>query len=90
MKELSPVYEGKSKKLEKGSYKKGWVTSVLKSDGTYRKVVHNKNYRLVHLLELGHKLVRDFEPYGEVPPKKHIEIAEKHAEEKVDELLEGL
>lgn len=91
VKELSPIYDGKSRKLEKGAYRKGWTTSFLKRDGTYRKIVHNKNYRLVHLLELGHDLVDSIgRKYGEVSPKKHIETTYQHAEEKVDALLEGL
>ncbi|MCM1508296.1 MAG: hypothetical protein NC177_14380 [Ruminococcus flavefaciens] len=91
VKELSPVYEGKSKKLKKGAYKKGWVTSFLKRDGTYRKVIHNKNYRLVHLLENGHDLLdSNGKKYGEVPAHKHIETAYQHAEEKVDALLRGI
>lgn len=91
VKELSPVYEGKSKKLKKGAYKKSWVLSTTKERGKIQFTVHNKKYHLVHLLEKGH-LLKDGtgRVYGEVPAKKHVETAEAHAEEKVDALLEGL
>lgn len=91
VKSLSPVYEGKSRKLTKGKYKKSWILSVNQTRGTLKITVHNKQYQLVHLLELGH-LLKDGTGriYGEVQPKKHVEEAEKHAEEKVNALLEGL
>lgn len=80
---LSPVY--------KGAYKRGWTCTIDESRGKIQVTVHNKKYQLVHLLELGH-LLKDGtgRVYGEVPPKKHIETAETHAEEKVNALLEGL
>lgn len=91
VKSLSPVYKGKSKKLTKGKYKRGWTYSVDKSKGKIQVTVHNRQYQLVHLLEKGH-LLKDGtgRVYSEVPPKVHIETAEKHAEEKVNALLEGL
>ncbi|MDE6500798.1 MAG: HK97 gp10 family phage protein [Ruminococcus sp.] len=91
VKSLSPVYKGKDKNLKKGAYKRGWTYSVDESRGNFRVTVHNKKYQLVHLLELGH-LLKDGTGriYGEVPPKKHVETAENHAEEKVDALLGGL
>ncbi len=100
VKKLSPVYEGdytpkpggaKLAKFKSGSYKKGWTSTVSKSRGTYRVTVHNKKYRLVHLLEQGHAL-RDGtgRVYGEVKAYKHIEIAADHAEKKIDKLLEEL
>lgn len=91
VKEQSPVYEGKSKKLKKGKYRDSWETSTLDRNGTHRKTVHNKQYQLVHLLELGHDLIDESgRKYSEVKPKKHVETAEAYAEEKVDALLEGL
>ncbi|MDE5583718.1 MAG: HK97 gp10 family phage protein [Ruminococcus sp.] len=91
VKSLSPVYTGKSKKLTKGTYKRGWTCTIDKSRGKIQVTVHNKKYQLVHLLELGH-LLKDGtgRVYGEVQPKVHVETAETHAEEKVNALLEGL
>lgn len=91
VKEESPVYEGTGKKPVKGKYKKGWTISVLERRGTYRKVISNKQYQLVHLLELGHDLLdSDGNKYGEVPAYEHVKTAEEYAEEKVDALIRGL
>lgn len=91
VKEESPVYEGKSKKLKKGEYQKSWITSTLDRNGMHRKTVHNKKYQLVHLLEDGHDLIdSDGEKYGYSPAKKHIETSQEYAEKEVDALLEGL
>ncbi len=91
VKSLSPVYKGNNKKLTKGKYKRGWTLSATQTRGKIQLTVHNKQYQLVHLLELGH-LLKDGtgRVYGEIPPKVHVETAENHAEEKVDALLEGL
>lgn len=98
VKTLSPVYDGdytpkpdgqKLPKFKSGAYKKGWTVTAEKKNGTFKVTVHNKKYMLVHLLELGH-LMRDGTGriFGEVNPKVHVETAEKHAEEKIDKLLE--
>lgn len=103
VKNLSPVYKerypagvkGRDKGDNGGKYQKGWTTTVLNRNGTYRKTVHNTNYRLVHLLELGH-LTRKGTGYTTGKGKeyarvfKHIETAYQHAEEKVNALLEEL
>lgn len=91
VKNASPVYAGKSKKIKKGAYKKGWTISKTQAKGETQIVIHNKKYYLVHLLENGHVL-RDGTGRicGEVQPKKHVEPAENHANEKVDALLERL
>lgn len=91
VKSLSPIYEGSSKKLRKGKYRRGWTTSVKRSRGKVQITVHNKQYQLVHLLELGHCLKDGTgRVYGNVSAIPHVEIAEKHAEEKIDKLLEEL
>lgn len=98
VKELSPVYDGdytqkpngqKLAKFKSGAYKKGWTSTIEKKNGTFKVTVHNRQYMLVHLLELGH-LMRDGTGriFGEVNPKVHVETAEKHAEQKIDKLLE--
>lgn len=91
VKSLSPTYEGNSKKLRKGKYRRGWTTSVKRSRGKVQITVHNEQYQLVHLLELGH-LLKDGtgRVYGKVPAYPHVKIAQQHAEEKVDKLLEEI
>lgn len=91
IKEKSPVYKGKSKKLEKGAYKKGWKSETKHSLATYTATIYNKNYNIVHLLELGH-LLRDGtgRVYGEVDAQKHVEPVNADAERKVDELIKEI
>lgn len=87
VKKLSPVYTGDSKKIKKGKYRGGWRCEVIKERGAVNVVVHNKHYPLTHLLENPH-LNRDGTTYSK--PIPHISIANKHAEEKLNKLLEGL
>lgn len=96
VKSLSPVHEstypagvkGRDKGDTGGKYQKGWITSTLDRNGMHRKTIHNKNYRLVHLLEQGHNLVnKDGEIYWRAEAHEHIAIAQQHAEEKVDSLI---
>lgn len=68
-------------------YKDGWTATTKESKGVYRVTVHNKQYQLVHLLELGH-LNRDGTTRSTAFP--HVEPVEKEAERKVDKLLEDL
>lgn len=97
VKSLSPIYEGSSKKLHKGRYRSGWTTSVERSRGKVQITVHNKQYQLVHLLELGHltRLGTGRKYYNDngrkyAQPFSHVAPAEKHAEEKINKLLEDL
>lgn len=101
VKDNSPVYAGSSKaykeKRKPGTYKKSWTYKVEKERGTITVTVHNRNYRLTHLLENGHltRLGTGRKYYNEKGrkysrPFTHIAPAEKHTEEKVDKLLEGL
>ena len=87
VKSLSPVYTGKSKKLKKGKYRKGWRCEIEKSRGKIEVTVHNKQYQLTHLLENQH-LNRDGTTFS--TPHPHISIANDHAEKKVDKLIEEL
>lgn len=87
VKALSPVYKGKSKKLKKGSYRRGWRYVITKNRGAFKVTVHNKHYQLTHLLENSH-LNRDGTTYS--APNPHISVANQHAEEKVNRLLERL
>lgn len=81
VKSLSPVDEGK--------YKRSWTCNIEKAKGTFVVTVHvkGKEYRLTHLLEYGH-MNRDGTSRARAFP--HIEKANEHAHEKVNELLEGL
>lgn len=99
VKELSPVYKGDHvRSVEKfgakalsGAYRKRWEIVALKRRGAYKTIIHNRQYQLVHLLELGHCLKDGTgRKYGEVPAYPHVEIAAKHAEEKINKLLEDL
>lgn len=87
VKKLSPVYTGKSKKLKKGKYRSGWRYEIQKNRGAIKVTVHNKHYQLTHLLENG-TLNHDGTQRSRSIP--HISIANRHAEEKVDKLLEEL
>ena len=87
--EKSPVYKGKSKKLEKGKYQKSWEITTLTRNGTSRMVIHNKQYQLVHLLELGHDLKnKNSIKYGEVKAYPHVEKAQEYVDSEADKLLE--
>lgn len=90
-----------------GKYRKGWKCTITQDHGVTKVRIHNKEYQLVHLLELGHlskngtdrvaykprsykntgKVLRNGEA---VPPKVHVEIAQQHANEKVEKLLKEL
>ncbi len=87
VKKLSPVYTGKRKRLKKGKYKKGWRYEIQKNRGAIKVVVCNRHYPLTHLLENG-TLNHDGTQHSK--PIPHISIANRHAEEKVDKLLENL
>lgn len=85
----SPVHDKYPKTVERkiGTYQKGWKVTITEQKGVYRATVHNKEYSLVHLLELGH-LNRD----GTTRSRKfpHVESAEKSAEQKLDKLINKL
>lgn len=77
----------KSKKDGYIHYKDGWINTTIQDNGIYGAAVHNKKYQLTHLLEFGH-INRDGTTRAKAFP--HISITQKHAEEKVDKLLEEL
>lgn len=81
VKSLAPV--------DKGGYRRNWTFRVDRTKGLYKVTVHVKGrkYRLTHLLEYGH-LNRNGKTRARAFP--HISVAEQHAEEKVNELLEKL
>ena len=58
---LKSVFKEASERLRatspkrSGKYRRGWTVSVEKKSGEISVIVHNKTYRLTHLLEHGHK-----------------------------------
>ena len=73
------------KKLEKSSpvgnsnkhYAKSWTIEKRKG----KTVVYNKKYRLTHLLEKGHNIVRNKKVVGYAEPKIHIKPVEEYCQE---------
>lgn len=91
LKQLSPVYQGSSKKLKKGDYRKKWRCIVEKERGVTKVTIYNQKGGLTHLLEHGHVVKNGTKRVvGNAPPIPHISIAEEHAEKKIDKLMEGL
>lgn len=92
---ISPVFKGddSKRKYKAGSYAESWTFQEFKERGVTKIVVHAKkpHWRLTHLLEHGH-LVKNGtgRVLGNADPIPHIEIAQKHAEEKIDRLMEDL
>ena len=89
VKNLSPVYHGKSKKISKGRYKKSWKYRIDKERGNLTATVYasGKQYNLTHLLENGH-LNRDGTSRSKAFP--HISIANENAVKKAEKMLEDL
>ena len=70
-----------------GKYAKNWA--VKKERG--RAVIYNKapTYRLTHLLENGHDIIRDGKKVGEYRPReKHIKPVEEWVQDEVQKRLE--
>lgn len=88
----------KGKKPKKDGYthyKDGWINSAIQDNGVFGAAVHNKKYQLTHLLEFGHLTRKGTgrtagQGKDETRAFPHIAIAQEHAEEKVDKLLEDL
>lgn len=57
-------------------YLKGWMSSAESQKYAYKRIVHNKKYQLVHLLEKGHK-DKHGNPHSKAFP--HVSIAEDKA-----------
>lgn len=86
VREKSPVRKGKGG----GKYKKGWKIARERTGvfGTQlRVVIHNKDeYRLVHLLEKGHQIVKNGVVGGRVEGIPHVQPAYEEAERLLPEL----
>ena len=71
-----------------GKYAAGWTK---KKEGRMDIIVHNKVYRLTHLLNNGHVIKNKYGTYGRVNGDNHITKVEKEAnEEVVQKIMEGL
>lgn len=77
-----------------GGYAESWKMGKQKTDkGRYSTFVYASGgfYRLTHLLEDGHALVKGGRKIGEVKGREHIETAEKNAIDMLERLIkEGI
>ena len=89
-KELKRTSPKSSGKRRSGKYSRGWKTkdtSVKKAGAVKGKIVYNKEYRLTHLLENGHRTRSG----GTVPGRPHIRPAQAKAEkELITKIKEGI
>lgn len=87
LKRISPVYKGKNKHTPKGRYRRSWRLSTKMTATGFKAKIYNINYQLTHLLENG-TLNHDGTQHSK--PIPHISVALKHAEEKLNHMLENL
>lgn len=61
-----------------GSYAKSWTSEVWQKHlkGHYKRLISAKEYRLTHLLEYGHRIMRDGKEVGYADARPHIAQAE--------------
>lgn len=72
-----------------GKYAKNWATTTEQKRLYKTATIHNvKKYRLTHLLENGHALVRGGRTVGQVDAKPHIALAEEKAIKNLEEKVE--
>lgn len=88
IKNNSPVSWKKTKR--RGKYKRSWRIKTTKDTfSEYERTVYagGSEYRLTHLLENGHKIVKKGKAVGTSPPKTHIApVAEKIKSEYYSEI----
>lgn len=61
-----------------GNYRKGWRVKKSTKGGFVNCTIHNKEYRLTHLLEKPHAIKNKYGYWGTwTPPRKHIEPVER-------------
>ena len=68
-----------------GAYKRGWKVTAERQNGVISVTVHNKNFRITHLLEDGHKTRNG---KGRVAAQPHIRQVEDWAEQEVMNRIE--
>ena len=65
-------------KIRTGKYNKGWRVNTKKGNGFINCTVHNAtNWQLTHLLENGHRIMRNGEKVGVADAKVHIRPVEQ-------------
>lgn len=88
IKNNSPVSWKKTKR--RGKYKRSWKIKTTKNTfSEYEKTVYSggSEYRLTHLLENGHKIIKNGKSVGTSPSKMHIApVAEKIKSEYYSEI----
>jgi hypothetical protein len=76
---------------ESGKYAKGWeVTVAFENPMEKRTVIHNKEYRLTHLLENGHPIIRGGRTIGKAQAFPHIKKNEEKANADFEQRVEGV
>ena len=77
-----------------GEYAKSWTqnrTPWKKGQGYERVAYNDKHYRLTHLLEYGHDIIRNGRKVGRAPAQPHIKQAEEQAIDNFEQRLkEGI
>ena len=72
-----------------GKYRRGWTVNLFRENGEISVVVHNREYRLTHLLEHGHK-ARDGSRAKAIPHIAPVEEwAEKEAMKAIEKAVKG-
>ena len=71
LKETSP------KRPKSGKYARGWRVKTEKGTGYIKCTIHNTQYQLTHLLEKGHRIMRNGQQVGVADAKVHIEPVEQ-------------
>lgn len=72
-----------------GEYAAGWTSEVWQKryKGIYKRLISNREYRLTHLLEYGHRIMRDGKEVGYASARPHIAQAEFAAISQFEENL---
>ena len=75
----------KASDIKDKKYSKGWTATW---EG-FKLVIHNKKYPgLVHLLEDGHRVIKNGIVYGSAKPHKHVSVAREEIDKHIREMVE--